>query len=282
MIYKSNPDTVKELIIRTLTGAVFLVLILGSILWSPYLFFAVIGIFSMIGLYEFFWLFFPKHVITEHLAFYFSGLFIYIITGLVGIEVFDVRMMIFVFILFYLIILLELFHKDSSWNRIGVYFSGFIYISLSFGLLNALYYMENQSGEAFFPGILLGIFLLTWSNDVFAYLIGSAIGKTKLFKRHSPNKTWEGCFGGLLFSMIMAWILAQYFTQLTEIQWIITAAIVVVFGTLGDLAESLLKRNKGVKDSGKIFPGHGGVLDRFDAVLFAAPFVFLYISFFVR
>ncbi len=272
----------KELITRTLTGIVFLVLILGSLFWSPYAFFGVAGVFSLIGLYEFFRLFYPNHRPENHLAFYFSGLVIYAITGLVGIAVFDVRMMIYVLILFYLIILLELFRHNSNWNRIGVYFSAFIYVSLSFGLLNMLYYMGNQSGETFFPGVLAGVFLLTWSNDVFAYLTGSAFGKTKLFERHSPKKTWEGCAGGLLFAMLMAWILAQYFTQLTEIQWIITAAIVAVFGTLGDLAESLLKRNKGVKDSGTIFPGHGGVLDRFDAVLFATPFVFLYISFFVR
>jgi len=273
---------VKELITRTLTGAVFLVLILGSIVWSPYAFFTVVGIFSMIGLFEFLRLFYPGQTIYQHLIFYISGIFIYLITGLIGIGVFDVRMMIFVLILFYLIVVLELFRKDSSWDRIGVYFAGFIYVAVSFGLLNALYYMGNQSGDIFFPGVLLGIFLLTWSNDVFAYLTGSAIGRTKLFERHSPKKTWEGFFGGLIFAMGMAWVLAQYFTQLTEIQWIITAAIVVVFGTLGDLAESLLKRNKGVKDSGTIFPGHGGVLDRFDAVLFATPFVFLYISFFVR
>ena len=272
----------KELITRTITGAVFLVLIVGSILWSPYAFFAIAGVFSMIGLYEFFRLFYPNHTIAQHLIFYFSGLTIYLITGLVGIGVFDVRMMIDVLILFYLIAILELFRKDSSWDKIGVYFSGFIYVAVTFGLLNALYYMGSQSGEVFFPGVLLGIFLLTWSNDVFAYLTGSAIGRTKLFERHSPKKTWEGCLGGLLFAMVMAWILAQYFTQLSETQWIVTAAIVVVFGTLGDLVESLLKRNKQVKDSGTIFPGHGGVLDRFDAVLFATPFVFLYISFFVQ
>ncbi len=272
----------KELLTRTVTGAIFLVLILGSILWSPYAFFVVAGIFSIIGLHEFFRLFYPEHKINDHLAFYMSGLFIYLITGLTGIEVFDVRMLIYVMILFYVMIFLELFRKDSSWNRIGVYFAAFIYVSFSFGLLNALYYMGNQSGEMFFPGILLGVFLLVWTNDIFAYLVGSAIGKNRLFERHSPKKSWEGSFGGLVFAMGMAWLLSQFFNQLTEMQWIITAAIVVVFGTLGDLTESLLKRNKKVKDSGTLFPGHGGVLDRFDAVLFATPFVFLYINFFVR
>jgi len=272
----------KELVTRTLTGIVFLILILGSILWSPYAFFAVAGIFAMIGLHEFFRLFYPEHKISNHLAFYISGLFIYILTGLVGIEVFDIRMIIYVLILFYVIILLELFRENSSWDRIGVYFSGFLYISLSFGLLNAFYYMGNQSGDSFYPSVLIGVFLLIWTNDVFAYLVGSSIGKTKLFERHSPKKSWEGSIGGLIFSLLMAWGLSQLFNQLTELQWMITAAIVVIFGTLGDLVESLLKRNKGVKDSGTFFPGHGGVLDRFDAVLFATPFVYLYLSLFIR
>ncbi len=270
----------KELVTRTLTGIVFLVVILGSILWSPYAFFVVAGLFSMIGLYEFFRLFYPAHKINNHLAFYATGLFIYVITGLTGIGIFDVRMMIYIPILFYVIILLELFRKDSSWDKIGVYLSGLIYVSFSFALMNALYYAGNQS-ESFFPGVLLGLFLLVWTNDIFAYLVGSKFGKNRLFERHSPKKSWEGSIGGLLFAMLMAWGLSYFFDQLTESQWIIVAAIVVVFGTLGDLVESLLKRNKQVKDAGTILPGHGGVLDRFDAAMFAAPFVYLYISFFV-
>jgi phosphatidate cytidylyltransferase len=272
----------KELVTRTITGIVFLVIILGSILLSPYAFIAVAGVFAMIGLYEFFRLFYPEHRVGEHIAFYASGLFIYTITGLVGIGIFDVRMMLYIIILFYIIVVLELFRKDSSWNRVGVYFSGFIYVVFSFGLLNALYFMGNQSGETFFPGVLLGIFLLVWTNDIFAYLVGSRIGKNRLFERHSPKKSWEGSIGGLVFAMVMAWGLAQFFGQLTEVQWMVVAIIVVVFGTLGDLVESLLKRNKKVKDAGTIFPGHGGVLDRFDAVIFATPFVYFYISFFVR
>ena len=271
----------KELVTRTLTGIIFLVVVLGSILWSPFAFFAVAGFFSLIGLYEFFRLFYPEHKPGNHLAFYATGLFIYAITGLVGIGIFDVRMMIYVPILFYVIILLELFRKDSSWDKIGVYLSGFIYVSFSFALMNALYYTGDRSGEIFFPGVLPGLFLLVWTNDIFAYLVGSKIGKNRLFERHSPKKSWEGSFGGLVFAMLMAWGLSHFFHQLTEMQWIIVAAIVVVFGTLGDLVESLLKRNKQVKDAGTIFPGHGGVLDRFDAAMFATPFVYFYISFFV-
>jgi len=122
------------------------------------------------------------------------------------------------------------------------------------------------------------MFILIWANDTFAYIVGKTIGKHKLFERISPKKTIEGFVGGMVFTVIGAYILGQsfYFTFLTPWQWMAFAAILVIFGTLGDLVESHLKRNAGVKDSGTIMPGHGGILDRLDSVLFAIPFLFLY------
>jgi phosphatidate cytidylyltransferase len=122
------------------------------------------------------------------------------------------------------------------------------------------------------------MFILIWANDTFAYIVGKSIGKHKLFERISPKKTIEGFIGGMIFTVAGAYILGQsnYFDFITPWQWMAFAAILVVFGTLGDLVESQLKRNAGVKDSGKIMPGHGGILDRLDSVLFAIPFLFLY------
>ena len=271
----------KELVTRSLTGLVFVILIIGSILLNPYAFFVVAGVFAVLGLNEFLKLFYPDHNFADYKAYYFSGIAIYILTGLVGIQVMDVRMMIYVMILFYVMILLELYKKDSSWKRIGIYFSGFFFVALAFGMMNAIYFAGDQSGEQFFPGVLLGMFLLIWTNDVFAYLVGSQLGKHRLFERHSPKKSWEGSIGGFIFAMAVAWLLSRYFHQLNMNQWFIVAAISVIFGTFGDLSESMLKRNAGVKDSGAILPGHGGVLDRFDAALFATPFVYLYTSLFV-
>ncbi len=271
----------KELIIRSTTGLLFAVLILGSILLSPYAFFIVAGIFASVGLYEFINLFYPGHNIADYKAYYFSGLAIYIITGLVGIQYFDVRMMLYVLILFYFIIPLELYKKDSSWKRIGIFFSAFIFVAMGFGLMNSLYFAGMQESNNYFPGVLLGMFLLIWVNDTFAYLVGSAIGKHRLFERHSPKKSWEGSIGGFVFTMAAAWLISLFFTQLNLNQWLITAVIAVVFGTYGDLSESMLKRNVNVKDSGNILPGHGGVLDRFDAALLATPFVYLYTSLFI-
>ena len=119
----------------------------------------------------------------------------------------------------------------------------------------------------------LSIFILIWCNDTFAYLTGRLLGKHKLFERISPKKTWEGFIGGLLFA-VLAGVLLAYFLEWSYIKMITYGIVVGAIGTAGDLVESMLKRNVGVKDSGNILPGHGGILDRFDAVLFVVPVVF--------
>ena len=130
----------------------------------------------------------------------------------------------------------------------------------------------------FTPNIVAGMLFLTWANDSFAYIIGSKIGKTPFFLRISPKKTWEGTIGGAVMCLLTSAIIAQFFTQLSLTNWVIIGAIIAVFGTIGDLVESLLKRSVGVKDSGSFMPGHGGFLDRFDAFIFCIPFVYFYLS----
>ncbi len=149
------------------------------------------------------------------------------------------------------------------------------YVIIPFLLIIKLPFVKNN----FNPYIIIGMFILVWANDTFAYIVGKSMGKHKLFERISPKKTIEGFVGGMLFTVAGAYILGQsnYFdTALTPWQWMAFGAILVISGTLGDLVESQLKRNAGVKDSGKIMPGHGGILDRLDSVLFAIPFLFLY------
>ena len=127
------------------------------------------------------------------------------------------------------------------------------------------------------PVIILGVFILLWSNDVFAYLIGSRFGKTKLAAKISPGKTWEGFVGGAIFSIAMGVILSMWITDLTLLDWTILAMIVVFFGTMGDLLESAVKRHYQVKDSGTFLPGHGGFWDRFDSFIGCVPFISVYL-----
>ncbi|HYV93731.1 MAG TPA: phosphatidate cytidylyltransferase [Chitinophagales bacterium] len=138
--------------------------------------------------------------------------------------------------------------------------------------------LDSDSNIFLYYGVeSLEIILLIWANDTFAYFVGSLIGKHKILPDISPKKSWEGFFGGLIFALITAWILSLYFTKLNLQHWLMVAAIVVVFGTIGDFFESMIKRQAGVKDSGNLLPGHGGFLDRFDALLFCVPFVTVYL-----
>ena len=129
----------------------------------------------------------------------------------------------------------------------------------------------------FEPRMVLLVFVLLWANDTFAYLTGRLLGKHKLFERISPGKTIEGSIGGLVFTLAGIIVFSHYVDWLSLWQAIGLGLIAVVFGTLGDLCESMLKRQAGVKDSGNLIPGHGGILDRFDSVLFAMPFVFVFL-----
>ena len=133
------------------------------------------------------------------------------------------------------------------------------------------------------PKIIIGLFLLIWTNDTFAYIVGKSIGKHKLLERISPKKTIEGFLGGIIFAIFAGYLISKYyispkpeFSQQSILIWTSIAAIVGIFGTIGDLIESKFKRIAGVKDSGNIMPGHGGVLDRLDSVIFVAPIIFLF------
>lgn len=155
--------------------------------------------------------------------------------------------------------------------------SGFVfsvaYVVLPFSSLVAVFTFSPEHGTI----ILFGLFGLVWANDTFAYLSGMAAGKHRLFPSVSPGKTWEGSIGGALMTVATAIVVYYFSRSLTVVDWIIMALITIIFGTFGDLFESLLKRRAGVKDSGTIMPGHGGLLDRFDSILFTAPVILSYI-----
>jgi phosphatidate cytidylyltransferase len=147
----------------------------------------------------------------------------------------------------------------------------------AFTFNNASNYWYNNYAPYNFHYVL-GIILLIWASDVGAYLVGSLIGKHKLFERISPGKTWEGTIGAFILNIGCAFIIANWFPELALKHWIVISILVSVFGSIGDLVESMFKRQAGIKDSGKIMPGHGGILDRFDSLLFVSPFVYAYLS----
>lgn len=162
-----------------------------------------------------------------------------------------------------------------------------MYIALPFSLLNVLAFTATPSGIVVFNMVLpLSVFVFLWMNDTGAYCVGSLLGRHKLFPRVSPGKSWEGSIGGGIVVLGVAWAIATYVDNGTWLghermlslwSWLGLGLIVVIFGTWGDLVESLLKRTMGIKDSGNILPGHGGMLDRFDSSLLAIPAAVVYL-----
>lgn len=159
-----------------------------------------------------------------------------------------------------------------------------LYIALPFSLLNVLAFQSDADGVHFVWSIPLAVFIFLWINDAGAYICGSLLGRHKLFPRISPGKSWEGSIGGGVLVVIVAvlvWHLSEQYAQnplgLSAIEWAGQGLVVVVFGTWGDLVESLFKRTLGIKDSGHILPGHGGMLDRFDSTLMAVPAAVVYL-----
>lgn len=190
-------------------------------------------------------------------------------------------------VLFMSYMLIELFSENGQpITRAAYTITGILYVSVPFGLLTLIPFpwetseFSISSTDAYQYKIIYALLFLIWANDVGAYFIGKFLGKHKLFERISPKKTWEGSIGGLLFSILFTFLLYQNFGIYSIPKWMGLCLIVVVTGSLGDLVESMIKRTLDVKDSGTILPGHGGLLDRFDALIFAIPFVFIYLTIF--
>ncbi len=188
----------------------------------------------------------------------------------------EATMILLVFSIFVSLFLIrDLFSKkiipESAFKR---YLLVTFYISSSFVFLLLI----PCATETYEPYIILGSFILVWVNDSFAYLTGKNFGRQKLFERISPKKTVEGFLGGLLFSCIASYFIAKFTETLSFSSWLILAIIISSIGTIGDLIQSKFKRQANVKDSGSILPGHGGIFDRLDSMIFSAPFIYLFLK----
>lgn len=286
----------KKFLVRTGSAAVFVIVLLGCILWNYYSFSALFFIVSLWGLNEFYKLMElngnkPNKIIGYILSISLYGFITsWIIQDSIKDEAVISVLQFFSRVLFalvsivsLLIPLVELFrNKEKPLENISITFYGVVYVVMPFILFNlvANYPLGGgylTEGMRYQSSIVVSVFLLIWSNDTFAYLVGSFIGKNKMYERISPGKTWEGTIGGAILTVASSFLIYKWFGILELNDWIIISTIVAVFGTLGDLVESMLKRSVGVKDSGNIMPGHGGILDRFDSLIMVAPFVFLYL-----
>ncbi|WP_299227631.1 phosphatidate cytidylyltransferase [uncultured Psychroserpens sp.] len=265
----------KEIGKRTLSGLLYVSLLIASLFWQHTLV-ALFFVFGIICMAEFKKLiqlksFFPYVVFAIlYLGFAYWELISNSSNG--HDEACQILLVITIFVQLILI-------KDLFSEKTIPLFSSKRFIITTFYLSSGFVFLISVANfnQSFTPLLLLGTFILVWVNDTFAYLVGKNFGKQKLFPRISPKKTVEGFLGGLFFSCIASYFIANFTETLSFTNWLILSIIVSVFGTLGDLIESKFKRQANVKDSGVIMPGHGGLLDRLDSIIFAAPFIFLFL-----
>lgn len=265
----------KEIYIRALSGFIYIALFLLA-LYSENLLIALLFVFGFICLVEFNKLIKLKSIVPYIIFVLLFGIFgfwqVLMNTNKGFDEATQILHVLTIFV--QLILIKDLFsekHIPLFQSKRFIITTFYLTSSFIFLVLIADFYSNYN------PNILLGSFILVWVNDSFAYLIGKNFGKQKLFPRISPKKTVEGFLGGLLFACIASYFIAKYSYTLKFTYWLVLAIIISVFGTLGDLIESKFKRQAGVKDSGVIMPGHGGLLDRLDSIIFAAPFIYLFL-----
>jgi phosphatidate cytidylyltransferase len=263
---------------RAITGFFFIIIMIASVLLGHYPFGIFYLILSLFCLREFYLLIKQTGLGPNLAAGMLNGAFIYVIFALITADPNPAYYKILFLLTLTLsaVFIQELFKKSASpFTNIGYTFLGLILIILPFTFFHALAYIKGPF-NFHFP---LAFLLLLWSNDTGAYLVGVKFGRTKLFERHSPKKTWEGFIGGIVICAGIALIISHFYAELAWQQWVIVAVLISVFGTAGDLIESMFKRSINVKDSGGILPGHGGLLDRFDGLFLAVPVVYTYLHF---
>ena len=288
----------RNFIVRTITGVIFVAAIVASFLRPE----AMVLLFSIVTgmtVWEFTGLVNEREHVTVNrfistvAAVYFFYAMTYFCSDLYGGAAKSVVFIPYLVTIIYMLIAELYLRQDDPIQDWAYTMLAQMYIALPFSLLNVLAFNATPDGQVAFNTLLpLSVFIFLWVNDTGAYCVGSLLGRHKLFPRISPGKSWEGSIGGAVFVLLVAWGIgwldnmqvadmdhpSTLFTGMLSIpEWLGLGLVVVVFGTWGDLVESLFKRTLGIKDSGNILPGHGGMLDRFDSSLLAIPAAVVYL-----
>lgn len=259
---------------RSITGLLFVIVMVASMLLGAYVFTGFYVLLSLFCLKEFLSLIKKAGIKPQKTWAYLAATIILLGVTLPHFLNFDPKWSFLLIPVLLGFFIAELYQKSKHpFNNIAFSFLSVIYAVFPFV---AFFSIAFISGTYNFH-LALGFFMMLWANDTGAYLFGIKFGKHRLFERHSPKKSWEGFFGGVFTSILVAYIISHYYQDYALIHWMVMALIISCFGTLGDLVESMFKRSIDVKDSGSILPGHGGLLDRFDGLLLSAPLVFVYL-----
>lgn len=275
--FMNNIFRMNNLVQRAVTGLFFVLLLLFSILFNAYSFGALFLVITALAIAEFHKLIKLKFDVQLHPIIPIStGLILFVSFFLANAGFCSYKILVVYLLVLGIVFISELYRKKENPIMNWAMFSlGQLYIAVPFSFLS-IFAFPDGSGK-FYSIYLLAFFVTVWVYDTGAYLVGMAIGKHRLFERISPKKSWEGFFGGVVFALACGFAFSHFETSLSLYQWLGFSLIIVIFATFGDLSESLLKRSLGVKDSGTILPGHGGILDRFDSILFASVAIGIYL-----
>ncbi len=267
---------------RFITSVIFVIVMLGGVIGGKYTFSILFSMIALLCLREFLDAGLREEGNSKRLMRWTGTLFgiLPFITllatklGLLSAAYLLPAVAFFPLLLFIVFLIALLGQENTPFHATGQVFTALVYIGIPFVLLGLISFDANGGYQT---AIVLGLVLLTWTNDTWAYIIGSRFGKTPLLPRVSPKKTWEGTLGGGIAALLMGLAIAQFTPDIAVGHWLALGFLVFVFGTLGDLVESMFKRSRQIKDSGQLLPGHGGLLDRFDGFIFHLPFTATYV-----
>ncbi len=259
---------------RSLTGLLFSVTLIVSFVASQYSMLAIIVLIAILCTSEYYNMAKHLEIKPQYATGHIISLLVIALSFLISKKIVPYECSVLLIPIISITFVIQLFnkHKKPAQN-IGFTFLPILHVALPLSLIIIISYL----GEYYDYQINLGILFMIWASDTFAYIVGITIGRTPLFPRISPKKSWEGFIGGMLATFVLSQIISGYWQILTPLQWGVLSVIVSIAGVWGDLVESMLKRSANIKDSGNILPGHGGVLDRFDSLLMVMPFAFIYV-----
>lgn len=267
-----NINKYSNLVQRSITSLVGAALILAALIYSDWTYFLIFATILGMSQMEFYKLSGLDGMLPLKSFGTILGLLIFALTFMVEKERLPHEYLYLIFPLVSLTFFIKLYKKTDKKPFTGVAYTylGIFYVAVPISLLNLAVFSVDA---VYHYEILVGCLLILWASDTGAYFAGTRFGKTKLFERVSPKKSWEGFLGGAFSALVVAFVISQYFVVLEDWKWLVIAGIIIIAGTYGDLIESLFKRSIEIKDSGSVLPGHGGFMDRFDGLLLSAPFI---------
>jgi phosphatidate cytidylyltransferase len=262
---------------RIFTGLLGSAAIIAGVAYSPWTYFIIFVFISAVTLIEFYSLVGLDGMLPQKTFGTICGVLVFCLAFLIEKNHISWRYYFLMFPIISLVFMIKLYKFERKpFTNIAFTILGIIYVAMPFALLNIATF---ENGDYNYE-IMLGCLLILWANDTGGFIAGTLFGKTKLFERISPKKSWEGAVGGAVLGLLFAFGISYYFVTLAIWQWMVVGVLIIIGGDYGDLVESLLKRSIEIKDSGTSLPGHGGFLDRFDGLLISAPFIVAFLEIF--